>query len=78
MGREDMRVIDYFEDNQIFADMENAYFFGGQQIVRPECLQEAHKELIHMKTAKGKKVIRDNVKKYFSRTEREEENVCVG
>lgn len=68
MGKEDIVTSDYFEDNRFFADLVNGALFQGKQIVQPEHLQETSKELLYFKAGKGKRVIRDNVRRYFSGT----------
>ena len=41
MGKENDILCSYLEDNERFADLFNGSFFGGEQVVRPEDLQEA-------------------------------------
>ena len=41
MGKENDILCSYLEDNVRFADLFNGSFFGGEQVVRPEDLQEA-------------------------------------
>lgn len=65
MGKADVQTLDYFQDSRVFADMINAYFFRGKQIIRPEELEEGDKELAHAKADQVNRVIRDSVKKYF-------------
>jgi len=68
MGEMDVRTSEYFENDAVFADMINGYFFHGQQLIKPEYLQEANKELSYIGSKKGKKIIRDNVKRYYENT----------
>ena len=48
--------------------MANGYFFGGQQVVAPDDLKEADKELLTATMVHAKRVTRDNVKKYYTDT----------
>lgn len=68
MGKRDIQTSDYFENEEYFADLVNGIFFRGLQVIRPGKLQETSKELLYFKTGKGKKVILDNVRKYFDGT----------
>lgn len=68
MGKKDIHVSHYFSHNPFFADMANGYFFGGQQVVAPEDLKEADKELLTATMVHAKRVTRDNVKKYYTDT----------
>lgn len=65
MGKADVQTLDYFQDSRVFADMINAYFFGGKQIIKPEELEEGDKELVYAQTDQVNRVLRDSVKKYF-------------
>lgn len=68
MGETDVRTVDYFADNKIFADMLNAYFFDGEQVIKSEELRESDGELNYAGGTKNKKTVRDNVKKYYKDT----------
>lgn len=71
MGEKDNKTVEYFKDNRRFADLMNARFFGGKEVVKPESLREADKELIYPWVEpgeKGHKVIRDNVMKWLGET----------
>lgn len=68
MGKRDIRTVDYFSDNRRFSDLINARFFQGEQVVKPENLREADKELTYSGTQKGKKLERDNVMKWMGDT----------
>ena len=68
MGKEDIQTTDYFEDNVFFADIANGFLFDGRQVIDPQKLEEANKELLLAETKKGNKAIRDNVKKYYGNT----------
>ena len=39
MGLKDTAAIEYFADNEIFADAFNYYFFGSRKVIKPEELQ---------------------------------------
>lgn len=71
MGERDNKTVEYFKDNRRFADLMNARFFGGREVVRPEDLREADKELFYPwveRGEKGEKVLRDNVMKWMGET----------
>ena len=68
MGEKDNKTLEYFKDNRRFADLINARFFQGREVVKPEKLKEADKELIYPWTQNGEKVLRDNVMKWMENT----------
>lgn len=68
MGKRDIRTLEYFSDNRRFADLINARFFFGEQIVKPEELEKTDKELNYPETKNGKKIGRDNVMKWLGDT----------
>ena len=39
MGLKDTAAIQFFADEEIFADAFNYYFFGGRKVIKPEELQ---------------------------------------
>lgn len=65
MGKRDIQELNYLEDNRRFADLVNGALFEGKQIIEERDLREANKELLFPWTKKGKRVIRDTVKKFF-------------
>lgn len=65
MGKKDIHELHYLEDNRRFADLVNGILFHGKQVVEAEKLEEANSELLFPWTKKGKRVIRDVVKKFF-------------
>lgn len=68
MGVRDITTVEYFSDNRRFADIMNARFFQGREIIKPEELAEADKELLYPWKPKGEKVLRDNVMKWMGDT----------
>ncbi|WP_075717816.1 Rpn family recombination-promoting nuclease/putative transposase [Roseburia sp. 499] len=68
MGEKDNKTLEYFKDSRRFADLINARFFKGKEVVKPENLQDADKELIYPWTQNGEKVLRDNVMKWMGNT----------
>lgn len=59
MGSKDEYLFDYLDDNARFADQINGAFFHGEQVVKPEELEEAEQEGIYLGKDAGK---RKNVK----------------
>lgn len=59
MGSKDEYLFDYLNDNTRFADQINGAFFHGEQVVKPEELEEAEQEGIYFGKDAGK---RKNVK----------------
>ena len=43
MSEKDVASIDYFEDNERFADLYNVYYFAGAQIIKPEDVHERNR-----------------------------------
>ena len=43
MSEKDVASIDYFEDNERFADLYNVYYFAGEQIIKPEDVHERNR-----------------------------------
>lgn len=68
MGERDIRELDYLADNRRFADLVNGVLFEGRQIISEDELKEANSELLFPWTKKGKRVVRDVVKKFFHDT----------
>lgn len=68
MGKEDIDTLDFFENNTYFADIANGFLFGGKQVIEPQKLEVANKEVAYYGAQNGAKVIRDNVKKYYDNT----------
>ena len=68
MGRKDTCTTNYFEDNFRFADFINGSIFHGRRIILPENLKEANKEMLSKQKSDRRRVIRDNVKKYYKNT----------
>ena len=69
MGIADVKTSEFFEDNNFFADMGNAYFFQGRQIIKPELLQETNEVLNHSRKANSNKSTWDSVRKYFDKVQ---------
>ena len=65
MGKKDIHVSDYLDYNPFFADITNGYFFNGEQIIDPNQLKNEEKELLNATMVHAKRVVRDNVKKYY-------------
>lgn len=68
MGARDIITVEYFSDNRRFADIINGRFFQGREVVKPDKLEEADKELLYPWTKKGEKALRDNVMKWMGDT----------
>lgn len=66
MADKDIISIEYFEDNERFADLLNGYLFEGRKIVRPEDLQEADRSVSRIQKTPGcrnvQAMVRDVVK----------------
>lgn len=62
MGKEDVYESDYLENAEIFADLVNGILYHGEQVVKPEELQEQDGELRSILGESVKKMIRDKVK----------------
>ena len=62
MGQEDVYESDYLENAEIFADLVNGILYHGEQVVKPEELQEQDGELRSILGETVKKTIRDKVK----------------
>lgn len=62
----DIVLKNYWSNNEQFADIFNAVLFGGNQVIRPEELEDADTEestvLEHRDYAESIKVSRDNIK----------------
>lgn len=43
MAEKDVISIDYFEDNERFADLYNVYYFAGEQVIKPEDVHERNR-----------------------------------
>ena len=41
MGKQNDVLLDYFDDNERFADLYNATLFGGRQVINPGRLEDA-------------------------------------
>lgn len=68
MGERDIRTVEYFSDDRRFADLMNARFFQGKEVVKAEELVEADKELLYPWKEKGEKALRDSVMKWMGDT----------
>lgn len=62
MGKEDVYESDYLENAEVFADLVNGVLYHGEQIVKPQELQEQDGELRSILGENVKKTIRDKVK----------------
>ncbi|MBQ7933622.1 MAG: Rpn family recombination-promoting nuclease/putative transposase [Lachnospiraceae bacterium] len=68
MGKKDVQTIDYLKAKHRFADMFNAVLFQGNQIVKPEQLEDVDKEINAPWIQDGTRVIRDNIQKWHQDT----------
>ena len=41
MGKQNDVLLDYFDDNERFADLCNGVLFGGRPVIDPEKLEDA-------------------------------------
>ena len=63
MGEMDLRHSEYFESNIRFADAYNGILFGGEQVIKPEELEESDSVFVQLfEKEKGKKIVADKVK----------------
>ncbi len=62
MGKADFYESDYLEDAEIFADLVNGVLYNGEQVVKPEELQERDGELRSASGNGARKAIRDKVR----------------
>lgn len=62
MGKEDVYASDYLENAEVFADLVNGVLYHGEQVVKPEELNEQDGELRSVLGETVKKTIRDKVR----------------
>ena len=63
MGEMDLKHSEFFESNIRFADAYNAILFGGEQVIKPEELEESDSVFVQLfEKEKGKKIVADKVK----------------
>ena len=63
MGEMDLRHSEYFNSNIRFADAYNGILFGGEQVIKPEELEESDSVFVQLfEKEKGKKIVADKVK----------------
>lgn len=63
MGEMDLKHSEYFESNIRFADAYNGILFGGEQVIKPEELEESDSVFVQLfEKEKGKKIVADKVK----------------
>ena len=62
MGQRDLAQNDYLNDTTRFADMCNGILFQGQDVIRPEELQEVGEDIVYSEDGKRKKIIPDKVR----------------
>ena len=64
MGKNDVALSSYFSDPQIFADLFNAWMYGGRQVIAPESLTAEDPVQPRPEYARPYKHVRDVVKMY--------------
>ena len=64
MGKNDVALSSYFSDPQIFADLFNAWMYGGKQVIAPESLTAEDPVQPRPEYARPYKHVRDVVKMY--------------
>ena len=64
MGKNDVALSSYFSDPQIFADLFNAWMYGGKQVIAPESLTTEDPVQPRPEYARPYKHVRDVVKMY--------------
>lgn len=62
MGKTDVFESDYLEDAEIFADLVNGVLYQGEQVVKPQELNEQDGELRNVPGSDVKKVVRDKAR----------------
>ncbi len=69
MQEKDVVSIEYFEEPERFADLLNGYLFGGEQVVKPENVQERNRVIAQTRRngqrLEGGFVIRDVVQNFY-------------
>lgn len=61
MGQRDLAQNDYLNDKRRFADMCNGIMFHGNDIIKPEELQETREEVVYREDVGRRKIIPDKV-----------------
>lgn len=69
MGKKDVLTVEYLAECEHFADMFNAAFFDGKEVIKKNELEDAASELKDNEIPKGAEVRRDNVKKWLRGTQ---------
>lgn len=64
MGKNDVALSSYFSDPQIFADLFNAWMYGGEQVIDPESLMTEDSVQSRPEYVRPYKHVRDVVKMY--------------
>ena len=65
MGKKDLYQSDFYENHKRFSDVFNGVLFGGQEVMKPEELEEADSVMVSLaKDGTRKKVICDKVRKW--------------
>ena len=65
MGKKDLYQSDFYENHKRFSDVFNGVLFGGQEVMKPEELEEADSVMVSLAKDDGrKKVICDKVRKW--------------
>lgn len=62
MGKTDVFESDYLENAEIFADLVNGVLYQGEQVVKPQELNEQDGELRSVPGSDVKKVVRDKAR----------------
>ena len=65
MGKKDLYQSDFYENHKRFSDVFNGVLFGGQEVMKPEELEEADSVMVSLAKDGGrKKIICDKVRKW--------------
>ena len=64
MGKNDVALSSYFSDPQIFADLFNAWMYGGEQVIDPGSLMTEDSVQSRPEYVRPYKHVRDVVKMY--------------
>ncbi|HIV92812.1 MAG TPA: hypothetical protein H9744_14235 [Candidatus Eisenbergiella stercoravium] len=55
MGKQNDVILDYFDDNERFADLYNGTLFNGRQVIDPEMLEDASEHYTQRSRSTGAK-----------------------
>ena len=65
MGKKDLYQSEFYDAPERFSDAFNGVLFGGQEVMKPEELEEADSVLVSLpESASGHKVICDKIRKW--------------